>query len=406
MECNNSMNKDWKRNASIFLLSQSLSHFGSAVVGFSVIWYITLSTERASLIGISIIASFIPQILLAPFAGVWADRYNKKMLIILADLLTAGATTILAVWFLLGNESLAMIFIISSIRSIGMGIQMPSVGAILPSIIPTSQLTRVNGINSTISSAVMLISPAIAGIMLAKFGFGITLLLDVITALIAVFVISFLPIVYDKLTEGRKKIGEGIMIDLKEGVSYAKEHPFIRRLLIIYSGFFFLITPAAFLTPVMIARSFGPEIWRLTANEIVWTIGAILGGIGIAILGSFKDKIKVLAISSLGFAISIILLGLAENFTFYLIIMLVAGVFMPYFSTAETVLLQENVEERMLCRVYSMIQIIVSSAMPLGMLLFGPLGDFCRIENLLIGTGIVIVLFVPYIWKTRISKEI
>jgi DHA3 family macrolide efflux protein-like MFS transporter len=401
------LQNNWKIKAFIFLSSQLMSQFGSAVVGFAVVWYITLETGSSSLMTISILSTFIPQIIIALFAGVWADRYNRKFLIIFSDLLTASATLVLVIYFLSGHESFTLIFIISAIRSVGAGIQMPAVGAILPQIVPMDKLTRVNGINSALGSGMMLISPAVAGIVLGTFGFGYTLLLDVITALLAVVILTFLRVRKQKVkisldSEGNPQTG--IFLELKEGLSYTRNHPFIRRLLIIYAVFFFMVTPAAFLTPIMIARSFGPEVWRLTANEIFWTGGALLGGALIAFRGSFKDKIKTLAISSMGFGITFMLLGFSTNFTFYLAVMFIAGIFMPYFGTAETVLLQENVEEHMLGRVYSIVQIIVSAVMPLGMLIFGPLGDSLRIETILIASGVGVLALTPYIWRTKIGK--
>jgi len=396
------MQNNWKRRTIIFLSSQILSIFGSSVASFAIVWYITLETGSATLMTVSILSAFMPQILISLFAGVWADRYNKKMLIILSDLLTAGATLVLVLYFLMGHESFALIFLISGIRSIGAGIQMPAVGAILPEIVPMEKMTRVNGINSSLTSAMMLLSPAVAGILLATVGFGYTLLVDVITALLAAAILFQLG---PGGAVAAPRPSEGTLAELKAGCLYTKNNQFICKLLIFYAIFFFMVSPAAFLTPIMIARSFGVEVWRLTANEIVWTLGAVFGGLIVAWWGSFENKIKTLAISSLGFGITFILLGVSTNFIFYLGVMFVAGIFLPFFTTAETVLILENVEEHMLGRVYSIVQIIISAVMPLGMLLFGPLGDMISIESLLIGTGICIMLLTPFIWKTKISRE-
>lgn len=398
------MQDNWKPRAVIFLSSQILSLFGSSVVGFAVVWYITLETGSATLMTLSIVSSFLPQIMISLFAGVWADRYNRKMLIIFADLLTAAATLVLVIYFLMGHESFTLIFAISGIRSIGAGIQMPAVGAILPQIVPMDKLTKVNGINSALTSAMMLLSPAVAGILLGTAGFGYTLLVDVITAALAVFILSFLKVrKYEKKQE--ENLQEGTIAELKGGIRYTRKHPFIGRLLVFYAIFFFMVSPAAFLTPIMIARSFGEEVWRLTANEIAWTMGAILGGVIVAWWGGFDSKIKTLAISSLGFGVTFILLGLSTNFIFYLGVMFAAGIFLPFFSTAETVLILENVEEHMLGRVYSIVQIIISAVMPLGMILFGPLGDLISIESIMIGTGICIMLLTPFIWRTKVNGK-
>jgi len=399
------MQDNWKTKTIIFLSSQILSLFGSSVVSYAVVWYITLKTGSASLMTISIIAAFLPQIIISLFAGVWADRYNRKLLIISSDLLTGISTFILAVYFLMGHESITLIFIISAVRSVGSGIQTPAVGAILPQIVPMEKMTRVNGINSALTSVMMLLSPAVAGILFATLGFGYTLLLDVVTAALAVGILSFLNVrTYQrKLKEGEKSLNEGTLSELKAGLSYTRNHKLISRILIFYAAFFFMVSPAAFLTPIMIARSFGTEVWRLTANEMFWTTGAIFGGIIVAWLGEFKDKIRILAISTISFGITFILLGLSTNFIFYLGVMFASGIFLPFFSTAETVLILENVEEHMLGRVYSIVQIIISAVMPLGMLLFGPLGDVIRIETILIGTGLCILLLTPFIWRTKVE---
>ena len=97
--------EDWRGKVFLFMASQLLSLFGSSIVGFAVVWYITLETGSSSMMTISILASFLPQIIIAPFAGVWADRYNRKLLIMLSDSLTALATLVLVIFFLTGNGS-------------------------------------------------------------------------------------------------------------------------------------------------------------------------------------------------------------------------------------------------------------------------------------------------------------
>lgn len=117
-------------------------------------WYITLTTQSGIMMTIAIICGFVPTFILSPFAGVWADRYNRKMLIIISDSAIALATLVLAILFLSGYESLWMLFAVYVIRSIGTGIQGPAVGAILPQIVPQEHLTKVNGINGSIQALV------------------------------------------------------------------------------------------------------------------------------------------------------------------------------------------------------------------------------------------------------------
>jgi DHA3 family macrolide efflux protein-like MFS transporter len=150
-----------------------------------------------------------------------------------------------------------------------------------------------------------------------------------------------------------------------------------------------------------VERSFGGDVWRLTANELAWTIGALLGGIIVTIKGELKNRIYTMKVSCLGFGITIALMGIAPNFVLYLFVVFISGIFMPFYSTAEMVLIQENVDEQMLGRVFSIIQIIASVTMPVGMLVFGPLADFIKIEYMMIGTGLLQACLALYIFSNK-----
>ena len=380
------LENSWRKRATLFLVSQNISLFGSSVVGFAIIWYITLETSSGKWMMLSTICSLLPQVLISLWAGVWADRYNRKKLIMLADGIIALATLGLAVAFLTGYKGIELLLVGAVIRSVCAGIQTPAVNAVFPQIVPMKKLTKVNGINQTLNSLLLLLSPAVGGLALGYFGIAFAFMLDVITAAAAIIILSFLKI------ERRKQptISGSILADLWQGIRFTFAHKMLKILIICYGISFFLITPAAFLTPIMIERSFGNEVWRLTANEMVWTVGSLLGGIFVSWHGEFKSKIRTIAISLIGFGITFGLLGTAKWFFVYLFFMGAAGFFMPIVATAETVLIQESVEETMMGRVFSLIQIISSGAMPLGMLFFGPLADEVAIEGILVVTGVLL----------------
>ena len=93
---------NWKRNIVLFLGSQTISLFGSALVQFAILWHITLETKSGIMMMLYILCGFVPTFLLSPFAGVWADRFNRKLLIAGADMLIAVSTLALAILFMNG----------------------------------------------------------------------------------------------------------------------------------------------------------------------------------------------------------------------------------------------------------------------------------------------------------------
>ncbi|NLX90916.1 MAG: MFS transporter [Firmicutes bacterium] len=380
-------NSLWKKKIALLLISQNISLFGSSAVSFSIIWYITLQTSSGKWVMLSTVFSLLPQVIISLWAGVWADRYNRKYLIMLADGFIALATMVLGIAFWTGYQKMELLLALSLIRSLGTGIQMPAVNALYPQIVPLENLTRVQGINQTLNSVLMLLSPAMGGIVLGSLGISWVFLVDVITALAAIAVLSFIHV--EKVA--RSEETASVYAELRQGIAYALNHKLLRQILIFFGVSFFLITPASELTPLFVERSFGGDVWRLTANEMVWTIGSLIGGVFVSLRGEFKDKIRTVAICLVAFGITFGLLGIAGNFTLYLIIMGVSGIFLPFIATAQTVLIQENVEEAMMGRVFSLVQIVTGIAMPIAILFFGPLADIVPIGSILLVTGAFLV---------------
>lgn len=375
----------WKKRSAWFLSSQTVSLFGSSITQYAIVWHITLSTTSGTMIMLSTLCSFLPQILISMFAGVWADRHNRKHLIMAADGMIACATLLMAIVFMTGYQELWVLFLVSAIRSVGAGIQTPAVSALIPQIVPQDQLMRINGLNATIQSLTMLISPAVSGVVLGQFGLEAAFFIDVITAALAILILWRLKV--PKLIRSQSNAQVSAMKDLKFGLSFVWHHRFLRTFLSFYSVLMFLVTPAAFLSPLLIARSFGEEVWRLTANEMIWSLGMVIGGVMISIWGGFKNRMHTLILGIAIFGVFTMLLGFSTNFILFLILLFVTGLSMPLINSAGMVLLQESVAQDMQGRIFGLVQIVASASMPLGMAIFGPLADYVKIEWLLIFTG-------------------
>lgn len=398
------MNKDWKKNTVLFLLSQTISLFGSMLVQYAITWHITLETKSGLMMTISIICGFLPTFFLSPFAGVWADRYNRKVLIALSDSLIALSTLILAILFIAGYDALWLLFVASAVRSFGSGIQAPAVSAFIPQLVPEDKLTKVNAANSSMQSLVTLVSPMLSGALLTIASIEAIFFIDVITAAIAVLILLLLLHVpaHAKALEKQKISYFG---DIKEGAGYIKNHGFVRILFIFCAIYFILVAPMAFLTPLQVTRSFGDDVWRLTAIEIIYSIGMIAGGITMVCWGGFKNKVHSMVLSNFIIAICTIALGVVPDFWVYLFFMGLIGVAMPVFNTPFTVLLQQRVDHNFLGRIFGVLSMISSSIMPLAMLVYGPVADFIRIEWLLIGTGLLMLIQTVFMMVNKVLIE-
>lgn len=394
----------WKKNIILFLGSQTISLFGSALVQYAIMWYITLNTQSGVMMTISIVCGFVPTFFLSPFAGVWADRYNRKLLIILADALIAVLTLILAILFLMGYEALWLLFVMSAIRAIGTGIQTPAVGAILPQLVPEDKLTKVNGTNGSIQAIIMLVAPMVSAALLTMASMEVIFFIDVITAAIAIYILMT-ALHVPTHAKALEKQTTSYFSDMKQGLVYIQNHDFLKKFFLFSAFFLFLAAPVAFLTPLQVTRSFGDDVWRLTAIEITFSIGMMAGGIVMASWGGFKNKIHSMTIAALIMGAGTFALGIIPVFWIYLVLMGIVGIAMPFYNTPSTVLLQEKVEGDYLGRVFGVLGMISTSMMPLGMLVFGPVADLVKIEWLLMGTGLLMFIQAFFLVGTKALVE-
>lgn len=384
---------DWKRKAAGFLTGQGISLFGSQIVQMAMIWHVTLETASGIWVTVLTLAAFLPQMVMSLFGGVLADRYNRKMLIIVSDTIIAATTLLLALFMMSGNTgeaALPLIIIASAIRSLGGGVQTPTVNAMLPQIVPEDSLARVNGYNGTIQSVVQFVSPVAAGAIMATGPFYSILLIDVATAIIGISILALLKI--PKHQPAERTAHTSIFAEMKEGFRFTWNHRFLRKLLATYGAYIFLCVPSGFLTALMITRTFGDNVMFLTINETVGFAGAIIGGLLLGATGGFKNRNLTFTLGIMLCGITSFAVGFTSLFWIFAGLMFLIGLSIPAAQTAVFTLVQEKVEPAMMGRVFSLVNVMFTGFMPLGMAVFGPLADVVRIQTMVIGCAILIML--------------
>ncbi|GHU62994.1 MFS transporter [Clostridia bacterium] len=382
----------WKRNAGFFIGGQFVSLFGSMLVQYAITWHITLTTQSGLWMTLFTCAALLPMVIISPFAGVWADRYNRKYLINLSDTAIAISTLILALVFLIGDENIWLMLVVVVVRGLGQGIQQPAVSALIPQIVPQEHLTRFNGVQSSVQSLTMFATPMLAGALLSFLSIEYILFIDVITAVIGISVVFLFVHVPNLERKDRTKGISAYFVDLKEGLHYIGATPWLKFLLVYMAFFSVCITPSAMLTPLQTARTFGDDVWRLTAIEISFSFGMVLGGIAISIWGERKNQFYTMIFSCFACSVTMVLFGVVPNFGVYLLMMFLCGITVPFFHTPCQSIMQSKLDPAIMGRVFSVDVMINALAMPVGMVLFGPLGDIVRIETLLIVTGVLLFL--------------
>jgi DHA3 family macrolide efflux protein-like MFS transporter len=380
-----------KRNIVLYLVSQIVSLFGSSLAQCVIFWYITLKTQSGTMITVATIAAFLPTFLVSPFAGVWADRHDRKKLMMMADGLVALATLALFVAFRLGYGSVWLIVAAMAVRGLGQGIQQPAVGAFLPQLVPQEQLMRVNSINGSAQSAMMLLSPALGGVLISVFPIEVTFAVDVVTAAIAIIVLgAFVKSEKQTTVAVREKVS--YFSDLGQGIRYVRKHAFVGRFFAYTIPLSVLIAPSSILFSLQITQKFGADAWRLSVSDAVFAAGMLLGSILMMTWGGFKNRSKTIAVGCAVMSVSTIAFGVVPYFWLFVVVAVPIGLSIPLFSTPSTVILQEKVDNEYLGRVMSIMTMTMTLGTPVGLLIFGPLADVIGLWLVFVLTGAAMLI--------------
>lgn len=363
------------------------------------IWFITLTTKSGSALAIAAVVGFLPMFLVSGFAGVWADRYSRRKLIVAADSLVAAATLVVMVAFMRGYQELWLMYVILAIRSLGSGIQSPAVNALTPQFVPKQSLMRVNGILGSVHSLGNVVAPAMAGLLMVFWPMYLIFAVDVVTAIIGIFLLLVFVRVGHHNPGATHETSQ--LQEFRLGLNYARHHFVVGRFLAYQAVCTFFMGAPAILSSLMIARVFGDEPWRLATVETAFGIGAVIGGVAVSVWAGLRQEYRTagIAMTMLG-ALSLGLSG-APEFWCFAGFMAAIGLVVPYANVPILTLLQRTVDPNQMGRVMSILTMITTVMLPLGSGILGPLADALDVRAVMAISGVGLALSGLLIWRDR-----
>lgn len=171
--------KNWKRSFFTIWAGQAVSLITSSVLQMAIIWYLTDTIGSALVLSMASMVGFLPQAILGTMIGVLVDRWNRKLVMIGADLIIAAAAAVLAVVALTIDLPIWVVMIVLFIRSIGTAFHTPALSAVTPLLVPEDQLTKCAGYSQSVQSVSYILSPAIGAFVYATWELNAIIAIDV-----------------------------------------------------------------------------------------------------------------------------------------------------------------------------------------------------------------------------------
>ncbi|EJO5753559.1 MFS transporter [Salmonella enterica] len=377
----------WRLRYWAIFIGQALSLCGSALTQFVLLWWITDTTGSVSALAVAGMVALLPQALLSPLGGVLADRYSRRTLMIIPDIVSALCMGVLIILFNTEQIELWHVWVMLGIRSAMQAFQGPAAAASTYMLVPKSFLLRAAGLNQSLQSLTVVIAAPLGALAIGVMPIGWALSIDVFTALCGI-----LPLLFFRIPQALapKKGKQGIAHEFAEGVGAIRATPGLGSLFILLAVTVLVIMPSFTLLPLLVKQHFAGGANQVAMMEGLSGIGMVVGGLAVAamqprnpvywILGGFATSCFAVALTAL---VPGNLFGVAVAWW------VISGVCFVFGSAPLTSLLQTIIPNYLQGRVLSIMNSLMSLAAPIGLLFITPLGDVFEIREIFIVAGLL-----------------
>jgi len=383
----------WKKIFFPFFISQIFSILGSSLVMFTIVWWLTEKTGSATVLATATMFGMIPVIIVQPFAGAIVDRLNRKRVIILADGLIALATLALGILFYLDLASVWAIYGLLLVRSVGDAFHYPAEQASVALMVPDDQLARLAGLNQAARGIINIVAAPLGALVLAYMDVAGAMLIDVITAAIAIVIVAATAIPrQEKLAKNGKSWFGTVIRDMKDGFDYLVQWKAMMILIGVALIFKVALSPAFSLIPLLVYEHLSGNAAQYSLAEVMAGVGIILGGLVLGVWGGFKKQIYTIFLGGLGVGVGIFLMGLLPKgaLAWIMPLMFLVGFMIPIVDGPIGALMQSKVDNAYQGRVMTLLGSIINLSGPVGLAFAGPVSDRFGLQVWFITAGLLI----------------
>jgi DHA3 family macrolide efflux protein-like MFS transporter len=325
--------------------------------------------------------TLLPQVLLGPFIGALVDRWDRRRIMLVADLAIALLSAWLAYLFWADALQIWHVYLIGFVRALVGTFHHPAMQASTSLMVPEEQLPRVAGMNQTLHGVMHIVTPPLGAFLMSILPLHWIMGIDVITAAFAIAPLFFVHIPQPPRREagvGQQAQASSLWQDVREGLLYIWNWPGMRLLTTMATLLNFLIWPAMALLPLLVSKYFGGEALQLGWINSAWGIGLIAGGLTLSAWGGFRKRIVTSMCGAIGMGLGFALVGLAPVGAFWLAVgaMFLAGAMNAMTNGPIFALLQSVIPPDMQGRVFMIVGSLSGLASPLGLAVAGPVADW------------------------------
>jgi len=380
----------WKLLFFTIWTGQAFSLIGSRVVQFALVWWLTRLTGSATVLATATMVALIPEIFLGPIAGAYVDRWNRRIVMIVADGMIALASLWLAYLFWIDATQVWHVYVIMLVRAMGGSFHWPAMQASTSLMVPKEHLARVAGFNQTLNGAVNIIGPPLGALLMELLLLYGVMLVDVGTAILAILPLFFVHVPQPK-RDDRDAEKPPIWADMREGLRYIRGWAGLMALIGAAMIVKIALTPAFSLLPLLVSEHFNGSAAQLSLLEAVVGVGIVLGGLILSVWGGFRRKIYTTMMGMVILGLGFVVLGFTPGGLFWMALasIFVVGLTIPLIDGPIMAILQGTVAPEMQGRVFTLMGSLLWITSPFSLAVAGPVSDWLGLQVWYVTAGVL-----------------
>jgi len=382
-----------------FFGARVTSMAGSTMAPVALAFAVLDLTGSASALGLVLAARTIPMVLFLLLGGVVSDRFSRTLVMRASNLLSALTQGMIAYLVITGRAELWMFITIEAANGTVAAFTMPAMDGVIPQLVRRTHLQQANALLSFSRAGLTIVGPTVAALLVAGVGSGWALAIDSLSWLAAGLLLTRVH-----LPARVRAAGTSMLRDLREGWSVFRGHTW---LWVVVAGFGVMngIHAGAWFTlgPALARDSFGVRGWG-------YVLSAESAGFLVMTLLMLRLHLRrPLLAGMLGmslFSVPLLMLGLDPHVLPLVVTAFLAGAGMEVFGIGWSVTMQEHIDERVLSRAYSYDALGSFVAMPLGQIVYGPLGETFGYRPVLVASAVVYLATVLLVLSSRSVRDL
>lgn len=389
-----------ERNFAWFFWSRFINLIGNSMSSVALAFAVLAVSDSARAMGYVLAAHTIPMVAFLLIGGVVADRV-PRVVVLQVSRVSSFVTQGLAAYLVIsGHAQLWELIVLEAVNGVTSAMSFPAMQGIVPSLVPDGALQPANALLSLSRNALTILGPSVAAALVAGVGAGWALGVDAAT-----WIVSAALLVPVRLPPRTMRAGTSAIADLREGWSFFRRTTWLWVIVAAFGVLNAMQTGGIdTLGPVIAKHTFGVGGWGVAMSG--QAVGALLMSVLMLRLRLTRPlRVGMMAIVGLG--LPLFVLGLSPHTLPLVVAMCLAGAGTDLFSLGWNLAMMEHVPDQMQARAWSYDSLGSFVAMPVGQLLYGPLGDWFGEKQVLVASGVLYVvicgatLAVPAVWRLR-----